>query len=1009
MEDKWQKVREIFDSALRCKPEERPQFVAEACGEDQVLLAEVKSLLLSLDNSESFMETPAVAKVADVIEPETAKLENGRCFGHYEIIKQIGAGGMGEVYLARDKKLDRNVAVKILNERFSSEESNLNRFIQEAKAASALDHPNILVIHEIGDSDGKHYIISEYIKGKTLREFLKERTLNLSEILDISIQIANALTAAHEVNLVHRDIKPENIIIRPDGYVKVLDFGLAKLIERKNKSILGLEDSTVQHNQTAKGVIMGTVNYMSPEQAKGERVDERTDIFSFGVLLYEMIAGKTPFAGDSMSETFANLINAEPPALSPFAVNLPNKFQRIVSKMIRKDKDERYQTAQELAVDLKVVRQDLEIENKLGFSTIHDTKSNTLQVLEIVTNPLAEQSETKIYAQAAIKQDAGNQSKTTKHQKGLRPGLKSLLWGLGIGFGFLILFNILLILGTGFFTNQNNTPPHIKDMLGNLRMLTIPVGLGFFFGIWLFLFGIIRLIYTLFEKETSKLKSSLIEKLIAVVITGFIAAVAIPNLIFSYRQANENRQSEINNSRHNQIKSIAVLPLKAINQANRNEIYEIGIADSLIQRLGSIKDFVVRPLSAIRKYVNVEQDPLAAGREQQVNYVLASNYQIAGGKIRVTSQLLNVENGQIEETYKTEKDASDVFAMQDAVSEDVGNLLQARFNVVRTRQTEKRETDNEEAYRLYLQGMYFYDKRTKPDAYKAVEVLEQAVRLDPNYAWAWAGLAHAHRYLANLDINSNLHEESRKSMEAVDKALALNNNVSEAYSALCDNKLNYEYDFAGAETACQRAIELKPDSTVARNIYARFLMSRGRFDEAIAEIKTAIDLEPTSYFHQIVYTICLVYARRYDEAFRQMDRLAELNPGNAFKLYWGNNGALMTQENPSQAFERTMKYLKFANADEQTLQLYQTTYQTARWQGVMRGQISKISENPQEHIFFAAAINAQLGNKDKAMEFLEKSYQRREFWMAYLQVEPRLDSLRGDPRFESLVKRVESK
>jgi hypothetical protein len=191
VDEKWQKVREIFDSALRRKPEERRKFVNEVCGDDKTLLAEVESLLSSLDNAESFMETPAVAKVADVIEAETRKLERGKCFGHYEIIRQIGAGGMGEVYLAQDKKLDQRVAVKILNEKFNRDESNLQRFISKAKAASALNHPNILVIHEIGEAGEAHYIVSEFIKDKTLHEIFEEKTLKLLEVLGVLIQIAN--------------------------------------------------------------------------------------------------------------------------------------------------------------------------------------------------------------------------------------------------------------------------------------------------------------------------------------------------------------------------------------------------------------------------------------------------------------------------------------------------------------------------------------------------------------------------------------------------------------------------------------------------------------------------------------------------------------------------------------------------------------------------------------------------------------------------------------------------
>ncbi len=207
------------------------------------------------------METPLVSEVAMVVKAETKRIEKGKCFGHYEIVKMIGVGGMGEVYLAQDKKLNRPVAIKILNDKFAKHESNLQRFTQEAKAASALNHPNILVIYEIGEAEETSYIVSEFIEGKTLRDHFKVSPMKLSEVLDISIQIANALTAAHTAHIVHRDLKPENIMIRPDGYVKILDFGLAKLVEQK---AIGFENATVKQNETAKGIILGTINYMKP-------------------------------------------------------------------------------------------------------------------------------------------------------------------------------------------------------------------------------------------------------------------------------------------------------------------------------------------------------------------------------------------------------------------------------------------------------------------------------------------------------------------------------------------------------------------------------------------------------------------------------------------------------------------------------------------------------------------------------------------------------------------------
>ncbi|MDQ3255013.1 MAG: serine/threonine protein kinase, partial [Acidobacteriota bacterium] len=269
--EKWQQVKQIFQSALEHAPDEREVFLADACADDAGLRREVEILLESFENADddSFMQQAAIGEVAEMMVAAENKLEIGQWLDRYKIISLIGKGGMGEVYLAEDKKLDRKVAIKILNEKFSRDGSNLNRFIQEAKAASSLNHPNILVIYEIGQSDDAHFIVSEFIKGKTLHETFKEKSLKLSEVLDISIQIANALCTAHEAHLVHRDIKPENIMVRPDDYVKILDFGLAKLVKQKNKSFLGLADDIANQNQTAKGVILGTVNYMSPEQAKG--------------------------------------------------------------------------------------------------------------------------------------------------------------------------------------------------------------------------------------------------------------------------------------------------------------------------------------------------------------------------------------------------------------------------------------------------------------------------------------------------------------------------------------------------------------------------------------------------------------------------------------------------------------------------------------------------------------------------------------------------------------------
>lgn len=277
---------------------------------------------------------------------------------------------MGQVYLAKDKKLDRRVAIKILNEEFNQDESTLQRFVSEAKAASALNHPNILTIYEFGEAEDVRFIVTEYIEGNTLREIIRESRLSLAEILDISIQITGALSAAHRAHLVHRDIKPENIMIRPDGYVKVLDFGLAKLVEQKNRSLLGLEEPTLQYNLTTKGLIVGTVNYMSPEQARGKRVDARTDIFSFGIVLYEIVTGKQPFLGETINHTIVAILEKEPPSLSEFIDTYPPELERIIKKCLAKNPDERYNGADKLLDDVKALKEELTFQSKLERSSL---------------------------------------------------------------------------------------------------------------------------------------------------------------------------------------------------------------------------------------------------------------------------------------------------------------------------------------------------------------------------------------------------------------------------------------------------------------------------------------------------------------------------------------------------------------------------------------------------------------------------------------------------------------
>jgi eukaryotic-like serine/threonine-protein kinase len=362
--DNWQQINDLFHAALDQEPGERAAFIADACAGDEGLRSEVESLLASHDPSDNFIESLAPDLAAGLLAESHARLATGQSVGNYRVMALLGAGGMGEVYLTEDTRLGRRVALKLLPEQFTTEPDRLHRFEREARAASTLNHPNIITIHEVGQVEGEPFIITEFIEGKTLRQQMAAAKMMLREALDVAIQVASALEAAHKAGIVHRDIKPENIMLRPDGLVKVLDFGLAKLTEAQAPGP-GAEATTLASVQTKTGLVMGTVTYMSPEQARGLAVDARSDIFTLGTVIYEMIAGQVPFAGATTSDVIVSILEREPAPLSPHELGVPAELERIVKKALAKDREERYQLARDLLIDLRNLKQEIELQAKL--------------------------------------------------------------------------------------------------------------------------------------------------------------------------------------------------------------------------------------------------------------------------------------------------------------------------------------------------------------------------------------------------------------------------------------------------------------------------------------------------------------------------------------------------------------------------------------------------------------------------------------------------------------------
>jgi Tol biopolymer transport system component len=364
--ERWQQINEVFHEALVRPAGERAAFLAEACAGDAELRTEVKSLLDAHGQPGDFIDSPAYEAAAELFVETPARLLVGKKLGAYHILKRLGAGGMGEVYLAEDSRLGRQVALKLLPAAFTADPDRLRRFQREARATSALNHPNIVTIYEIGEMDGVHFIATEFIEGQTLRQLMSGSLMELHAVLELTIQIASALSAAHAAGVVHRDIKPENIMVRSDGLVKVLDFGLAKLTYR----LLSGEAQTRgdESVRTSPGVVMGTFNYMSPEQARGQVVDARTDLFSLGVVMHELITGHRPFEGATPSDVIAAILTYSPPSLQQYRVEVPAEFQWIVAKALHKDRDERYQHSKELLADLQNFKQEWEFRAKLADS-----------------------------------------------------------------------------------------------------------------------------------------------------------------------------------------------------------------------------------------------------------------------------------------------------------------------------------------------------------------------------------------------------------------------------------------------------------------------------------------------------------------------------------------------------------------------------------------------------------------------------------------------------------------
>lgn len=881
----WEKLKEIFHHAAALANAERATYLDSACGEERSLRQAVDSLLQAHEET-GFMDTPVYEAAAHLLvrhgpsedyKTEADELTPGQNIGRYRINSLLGEGGMGRVYLAEDTKLHRKVSLKFLSKAVTRDHERLLRFEQEARAASALNHPNILTIYEFGEEDGQHFIVAEYVEGQTLRERL-QRTIELDDALEIAIQIASALVAAHRVNIVHRDIKPDNVIIRQaDGLVKVLDFGLAKILTPRPSSSTGANSEARTSLKTGPGVVIGTVAYMSPEQARGDAIDERTDIWSLGVVLYEMITGSTPFVADTANEIISGILSRQPAApLTRFTDDIPQRLQEIVDRALTKDRDERYQTSEDLLIDLRSLKQSLDRDQPLTSSA------------EYIFNEI-------------------------KSHK--------------------------------------------------------------------------RLVF-------------------AVVALLVIAAVAMVGTGISVYKSRQQQSAAIGSPA---INSIAVLPFVNGNADADTEFLSDGLTDNLIDRLSQIHGLRVMSHAAVFHYKGSETDPRTIGSELGVEAVLSGRLTKRNNVLNITLELVSAQDNSHLWGAQYDRKLSDLLALQREIPFDVSDKLRVKLSGESKERLSRPQTDNLEAYQLYLRGIYAWEKWTQSGAKEAVGFFDEAIKKDPNYALSYSGLAAVYlNFGMGVGPDVPQKEAHRRAREAATKALSLDPELGEAHAAMAHVLLYDEWDFAGAERELRRAIELSPSYAEGHHAFSHLLLLLGRIDESFAESTKLMELDPVSETSIGHLAYHYLYARHYDEAIAQYRKCRQLYPDLDIPNRFQMGDAYYQKGMFDDAIAQYLEGFAGSGYEPTKIEALKKAFAKSGIKGFYQKRLEqeRVAPQKEQDRFQIAMLYARLGEKDAAFEWLEKAYAAHDDEMVRLKEELGFDNLRSDARYADLLRRV---